>query len=192
MIFTVFPSGFTIIEQDEPAGKIYLILSGKARVLREENDGTMRTPAHIGPGQFFGEEGLAYQQPRNAHVVADGDVTCLVFSPQTPTNFAGRGVGAQLVDTKTTNSIAYEQPLPANVIHVDVTDYVPQKVAALAAHQTQFPFESDTLPMSILRDLLGHEYFVQVQPFDKVDKYAISLSALRPHRWLHVQPELAS
>jgi hypothetical protein len=187
-----FPSGFTIVEQDEPASKLYLILSGEATVQREDNGGALQVLARIGPGHFFGEEGLAYQQRRNAHVVADSDVTCLVFSPQTPSNFAGRGVGAQLVDTTATNNINHAQPLPDDVISVDVTGYVPQKVAALATHRTQFSFEPDMLPMSILRDLFGHEYFVQVQPFDEVDTHAISLSALIPYHWLQVQLEMAS
>jgi hypothetical protein len=43
--------------------------------------------ARLGSGSFFGEEGLAYQQPRNVHVVAAEKVTCLVFSPEAPTAF---------------------------------------------------------------------------------------------------------
>lgn len=184
-----FPSGFTIVEQDEPATKLYLILSGEATVYREDNDGERHVLARIGPGHFFGEEGLAHHRPRNAHVVAAGDVTCLVFSPQPPSNFAGRGGEAQLVDTIAPDSL--DQILPDDVISVDVTTYVPQKMAALAAHRTQFPFEPDMLPMSILRDLFGQEYFVQVQPFDEVDTHAISLSALIPTHWLPDQPEMA-
>ena len=76
-----FPTGFHMVEQGEPATKLYLILSGQAEVLREDANGTLRSLARIGPGDFFGEEGLAYRQPRNAHVVATEDVTCLVSSP---------------------------------------------------------------------------------------------------------------
>ncbi|MCB0224683.1 MAG: PIG-L family deacetylase [Anaerolineae bacterium] len=157
-----FPAGFTIIEQDEPASKLYLILSGEVTVYREDNEGERHVLARVGPGHFFGEEGLAYRQPRNAHVVAEGNVTCLVFSPQTPTNFAGRGVGAQLVDAVAADNLNQTESLPDDIASVDVTPYVPQKVAALAAHQTQFPFKSDLLPLPILRELFGYEYFVPV------------------------------
>jgi LmbE family N-acetylglucosaminyl deacetylase len=158
-----FPAGFYVVEQGEPATKLYLILSGQAEVLREDDEGTLHTLARLGPGHFFGEQGLAYQQPRNAHVVAAEDVTCLVFSPNAPTNFAGRGAGAQVTNV-TAGTFGEGQVFTDEIISVDVTEYVPQKVAALAAHRTQFPLEPDMLPLSILREMFGHEYFVRVQP----------------------------
>jgi len=39
---------------------LYMILSGQADVVREEPDGSPSTRAVLGPGHFFGEEGLAY------------------------------------------------------------------------------------------------------------------------------------
>jgi hypothetical protein len=45
-----------------------------------------------------------------------------------------------------------------------VTDYVPQKVAAMAAHRTSFPIEPDIRPLSVLRELFGQEYFVRFNP----------------------------
>ncbi len=158
-----FPAGFHMVEQGEPATKLYLILSGQAEVLREDENGALRSLARIGPGDFFGEEGLAYRQPRNAHVVALEDVTCLVFSPDAPSNFAGRGVGAQLTGDAA-GPVAAAQPFPPETTTINVADYVPQKVAAMAAHRTQFPLEPDMLPMSILRELFGREYFVRVHP----------------------------
>ena len=152
----------------------------------------MQVVARIGPGHFFGEEGLAYHQPRNAHVVADSDVTCLVFSAQTPLNFAGRGVGAQLVDSTAVDSSDQAQLLPPKVIGVDVSGYVPQKEAALAAHRTQFSFEPNLLPLSILRDLFGQEYFVEVQPTVEVDNQTILHSAVIPAPWRPTQPEMAT
>lgn len=36
-------------------------------------------------------KGLAFGKPRDAHVVAVGNVTCLTLSPAPPTEFSGRG-----------------------------------------------------------------------------------------------------
>src|SRR5262245_19170045 len=76
-----YPSGFYIIEQGEPATKLYLILSGNVDILKEDKDGSVRHLNSFGPGMFLGELGLAYGAPRAAHVVATTNVTCLVFWP---------------------------------------------------------------------------------------------------------------
>jgi hypothetical protein len=176
-----------VVEQGEPATKLYLILSGQAEVLREDDEGRLHTLARLGPGHFFGEQGLAYQQPRNAHVVAVEDVTCLVFSPNAPTNFAGRGAGAQATNA-IADTLGEGQAFPDEIISVDVTEYVPQKVAALAAHRTQFPLEPNMLPLSILREMFGHEYFVQVQlpvemrvPYPRIQSFTLG-DMMRVHQ----------
>ena len=91
-----YPTGFSIVEQGEAADSLYLILSGSVDIIREAADGTRQVLARLGPGSFFGEEGLAYQRPRNAHVVATESVTCLVLSPEAPMAFLGRGEDAHL------------------------------------------------------------------------------------------------
>src|SRR2546421_6330619 len=63
-----YPPGFFIIEQGEPACNLYLILSGTVEVMREDPNGTQHVVAQMGPGSFFGEEGLAYRKPRNAGI----------------------------------------------------------------------------------------------------------------------------
>ena len=168
-----FPAGFHIVEQNEPAHQLYLILSGEARVRYQSENGRWHDLAHIGPGHFFGEEGIAHHQPRNAHVVADGDVTCLVFSPEAPLNYAGRGSEAQLTNKRMTFGDA-AQSFPDNVISIDVTQYVSQKVAALAAHRTQFPMNPDMIPMSILGDLFGQEHFIQAPPSGDIEQSQVS------------------
>jgi len=47
---------------------------------------------------------------------------------------------------------------------IDVSDYVSQKVAAIAAYHTQCPMTPDLLPEVILRDMFAHEYFVRIHP----------------------------
>jgi LmbE family N-acetylglucosaminyl deacetylase len=157
-----YPAGFYIIEQGEPATRLYLILSGVAEVIREDDDGVLHAIARLGPGAFFGEEGLAHGQPRNAHVVALGSVTCLVFATGEPTAFAGRGASAnQELDA----AAAENTPLHCEVTTaIDVTLFVERKIAAIAAHRTQYPIAPGMLPLSMLQEMMGREYFVRVTP----------------------------
>ena len=50
-----FPTGFYVVEQGEPTTKLYLILSGQAKVIHEDEAGALHTLAHIKAGDFFGE-----------------------------------------------------------------------------------------------------------------------------------------
>jgi LmbE family N-acetylglucosaminyl deacetylase len=158
-----FPSGSHIVEQNEPGAKLYLILSGSTDVVQEDADGARRTLARLGPGKFFGELAIVNQQPRAAHVVAVGDVTCLVLAPGAPSTFAGRGADARLLEAGTADGIVEEQSVGA-LVPVDVSAYVAQKIAALAAHRTQYPIAPDTLPLPLLQELFAREYFVPVHP----------------------------
>jgi LmbE family N-acetylglucosaminyl deacetylase len=157
-----YPRGVAMVEQGEPATSLYLVLSGQATVEREEADGSTHPLARLGPGEFFGELGLAYARPRNAHVVAAEDVTCLVFSPTAPTTYAGRGAGAQADLLLRPQAEVSAQDGPARCI--DVRDQVARKMAAIAAHRTQYALRPDLLPLALLQELLGREYFVPVAP----------------------------
>jgi len=155
-----FPAGSFIIEQGEPAAELFCILSGSAAVVVETDDGDMRHEASLGAGSFVGEEGLASGQPRNAHVIASDDVTCLVLAPERPSLSAGRGAGAVV------SSPAASEPADITAdeseedhLTVDVTSVLDQKVAALAAHRSQYA-DPDLLPRSMLERLLGTEHFV--------------------------------
>jgi LmbE family N-acetylglucosaminyl deacetylase len=163
---TWYPTGFSIIEQGEAADRLYLILSGAVEVIREAADGTRSMLARLGPGSFFGEEGLAYQRPRNAHVVAAENVTCLVFSPEAPTAFLGRGQDAPLPHLTGSTKVAQqdEKQVMAEVTCIDVGPYLQHKIEAIAAHRSQFPLQPDMLPHTILQELMGQEYFVRISP----------------------------
>jgi LmbE family N-acetylglucosaminyl deacetylase len=156
-----FPSGSHIIEQNEPGASLYLILSGHADVIQEDADGTQRTLAHLGAGEFFGELAIVHQRPRAAHVVAVEDVTCLVLAPGAPSAFAGRGAEAQLLEARTADGLV-EEPTAGALVSVDISAYVGQKIAAVAAHRTQYPIAPDMLPLPLLQELFGTEYFVRV------------------------------
>jgi LmbE family N-acetylglucosaminyl deacetylase len=91
-----YPSGFYIVEQGEPATKLYLIMSGEAQVMQESDDGSL-----------------------------------------------------------------------------DVNDYVERKIAAVAAHRSQYPIEPDMLPLPMLQEMMGYEYFVRVLPRRELDSELI-------------------
>jgi LmbE family N-acetylglucosaminyl deacetylase len=158
-----YPQGFYIIEQGEPATNLYLVLSGRAQAIVEDADGGLRPMNYLEPGMFFGEQGLAFHRPRNAHVVAVESTTCLVFSPSQPTNYAGRGEDAVLVGAMPDAAENLED-IGAATTCIDVREHIPQKLQAMAAHRSQFVFDPDMLPQSIMEELFGHEYFVRVYP----------------------------
>ena len=167
-----YPSGFYIIEQGEVAKDLYLILSGHALVMGEQSDGTLQTLNTIGPGAFFGERGLALHQPRNAHVIAQDDVTCLVMSMSEAIAFGGRGSNAVLVAGADRSAGSADSPLVdtgAATHCIDVSPFVTQKIAAMAAHRSQYPITTDMFPHDLLVDLMGREYFVRVLPRPQLD-----------------------
>jgi LmbE family N-acetylglucosaminyl deacetylase len=157
-----FPAGSFILEQGEPATELFCILSGSAAIVVESDDGGMHHQASRGAGCFVGEDGLASRRPRNAHVIAEDDVTCLVLAPEPPSRSAGRGAGASVAPT-----VPWAQPAAMRSrpdveerLTVDVTTVLDRKVAALAAHRSQYAMDPGILPRSMLERLLGMEHFV--------------------------------
>jgi LmbE family N-acetylglucosaminyl deacetylase len=53
---------------------------------------------------------------------------------------------------------------------VDVSPYIHQKVAAIAAHRSQYAIEVDMFPLSIMQELMGMEYFVRVYPTPRIKR----------------------
>jgi LmbE family N-acetylglucosaminyl deacetylase len=47
---------------------------------------------------------------------------------------------------------------------IDVSDFVGHKIRATAAHRSQYPIDPRMFPDSILREMFGVEYFIQVLP----------------------------
>ena len=157
-----YPAGFYIIEQGEPPVSLYMILSGQAEVYQEDDEGNTEKVNELGPGDFFGETGLAFDQPRNAHVTALDNVSCLVFSPGEPTHFAGRGQDAEYAFNPAIEGPAMGRSTATTCI--DATAFIMQKMAAIGAHRTQYPITPDMFPRPLLEELLGKEYFVRVFP----------------------------
>lgn len=149
-----FPPGTFIVEQGEPADKLYLILSGTVDVVKEASDGTMTHLDRASAGSFFGEIGLARNAPRNAHVIAGTSTTCFVLSPGAPSMAAGRGTGSEVVATLepslSTETAEFE---------LDLSDYAAAKMRALACHRSQYALTADMFPGSIVEVLFGVERF---------------------------------
>jgi LmbE family N-acetylglucosaminyl deacetylase len=157
-----YPSGSYLIEQGEAATTMYFLQSGRVEIRREDEDGRVRLVDGSGPGEFIGEEGIATGRPRNAHVVAVEDVTSLTFSAAEPAPFEGRGEHAQLLRTR---SLPSGDQIDARVsTSIDVSDFVGHKIRATATHRSQYPIDPRMFPDSILREMFGVEYFIQVLP----------------------------
>jgi LmbE family N-acetylglucosaminyl deacetylase len=158
-----FPPGIYILEQGEPAKSLYLILSGEVEVTEEQPDGTMRFLNRLGPGKFFGELGIVHRAARTAHVIAADSVTCLVLSPYERTAFASRGTSVPGQEIWPADDIQGEVVGETTTV-IDVSQHVERKIAAVAAHRTQFPIRTDMFPMSLLTEMMGREYFLRRYP----------------------------
>jgi LmbE family N-acetylglucosaminyl deacetylase len=155
-----YPSGSLIVEQDEPATSLLLILSGTVDVAQEGADGVLHHLRTLGEGEFFGELGVAGRRARAASVIAKGNVTCLELSTTERTKFDGRGATA----TRPTDvqRPTLEAPLESGIVRVDVTAHLDSKLAALTAHRSQYPIDVDAFPRSMLLEMYGTEYFAVV------------------------------
>jgi LmbE family N-acetylglucosaminyl deacetylase len=47
---------------------------------------------------------------------------------------------------------------------IDVAAVIDHKIAAIAAYRSQFAFQPDLIPTSLLLDLFGIEYFIRARP----------------------------
>jgi CRP-like cAMP-binding protein len=70
-----YPAGRWIVRQGEIGTGFFLIMSGRARVVRDDDLLT-----ELGPGDFFGELSLVDQQPRIAHVITNEPTDCLAIA----------------------------------------------------------------------------------------------------------------
>jgi len=69
-------AGEKIVEEGKSGVGFYLLLEGKAKVVRDGNE-----VAELETGNFFGELSVIDGAPRTADVVAETDTTCLVITP---------------------------------------------------------------------------------------------------------------
>jgi CRP-like cAMP-binding protein len=67
-----FPAGRHIVTQGIIGNGLYIIIAGRARVMKGDE-----LIAELGPGDFFGELSVIDQMPRLATVIADEPTRCL-------------------------------------------------------------------------------------------------------------------
>ncbi|HEX6296309.1 MAG TPA: cyclic nucleotide-binding domain-containing protein [Burkholderiales bacterium] len=63
------PRASTIMAAGDATDSLYIVLSGRLKVMMSDSDGKEVILAILGPGEFFGEMGLIDDEPRSASVV---------------------------------------------------------------------------------------------------------------------------
>lgn len=69
-----FAPGEPLMRQGEPGDRMFLVRSGKVRVVKRDEGGAERASFLLGPGEPVGEMALLTGEPRSADVVADEPV----------------------------------------------------------------------------------------------------------------------
>jgi CRP/FNR family cyclic AMP-dependent transcriptional regulator len=64
------PRGSIIMAAGDPTDSLYIVISGRLKVMMGDADGKEVILSILGPGEFFGEMGLIDDNPRSASVVA--------------------------------------------------------------------------------------------------------------------------
>ncbi len=75
-----FKGGETLVEQGESGRGLYIILTGKVKIIKQTVSGEELEVALLGPGDFFGEMSVLDDAPRSASVIAVDDTECLVLA----------------------------------------------------------------------------------------------------------------
>lgn len=70
-------SGEVLFKEGAPGDEMYLIRSGKIRIVKDL-EGTKKTLAIIGEGEFFGEMALLDKRPRSAAAIAETDAKLII------------------------------------------------------------------------------------------------------------------
>jgi diguanylate cyclase (GGDEF)-like protein len=75
----VYPAGHVIVRQGEPPENLWVLLSGRVRVVEATADGQAEMLlGEIGTSEIFGELGILRDQPRSATIIAVDRAHCLV------------------------------------------------------------------------------------------------------------------
>jgi CRP/FNR family cyclic AMP-dependent transcriptional regulator len=64
------PRSSVIMAAGDPIDSLYIVISGRLKVMMGDSDGKEVILSLLGPGEFFGEMGLIDDSPRSASVVA--------------------------------------------------------------------------------------------------------------------------
>ena len=75
-----YKNGETIISQGDPGVGLFIIVSGKVKIVKELIRGEKLEIASHGPGDFVGEMAVLDNATRSASVIAVDDTECLVIT----------------------------------------------------------------------------------------------------------------
>ena len=64
------PRGAIVIVEGDPTDSLYIVISGRLKVMMSDAEGKEVILAMLGPGEYFGEMGLIDDSPRSATVMA--------------------------------------------------------------------------------------------------------------------------
>jgi len=70
-------AGETLFKEGDAGDEMYLIRSGKIKIVKDL-EGTTKTLAVIGEGEFFGEMALLDKSPRSAAAIAESDAKLII------------------------------------------------------------------------------------------------------------------
>jgi CRP-like cAMP-binding protein len=73
-----FQKGEVIFEDGATGAEMFIVHSGKIKLLKKTTGGEEKTLALLGPGEFFGEMSLIDGSPRSTSSVAEEDGTGLI------------------------------------------------------------------------------------------------------------------
>lgn len=82
------PAGAIIVEQDDPGDAMFILVSGRCRVVHHRGGRDIEL-ANLGGGDFFGEIALVDCGPRSADVIALTDVSLLKITQAVISALAG-------------------------------------------------------------------------------------------------------
>ena len=75
-----YKAGQTLVKQGDSGVGLYMIVSGKVKILKETINGETLEIAVQGPGDFFGEMTVLDNAPRSASVIAIENTECLLLT----------------------------------------------------------------------------------------------------------------
>jgi len=65
-----FPRGTTVIAAGDTTDSLYIVISGRLKVMMSDDEGREVILTMLGPNEYFGEMGLIDDSPRSASVIA--------------------------------------------------------------------------------------------------------------------------
>jgi len=74
-----YPKGSVILFEDDPGDALFVVRSGRVKVVLLADDGREVILSLLGVGEYFGELSLIDDQPRSAHVIAMEESALLVL-----------------------------------------------------------------------------------------------------------------